>query len=95
MALITEQLIRKQLSYNRIVDENNTNEKDCNSSLHCNKGSFKNELTLNLSFQNIDRMGNLSGFGKITHLTLNNNKIDSIDGLETLIHLKRYVLIIE
>lgn len=88
MALITEQLIRKQISSNHI-DENDTNENYFDSS-SCNcKGSSKNELTLNLSFQNIERMGNLSGFGKITHLLLNNNNIENIAGLETLIHLKR------
>ena len=101
MTSITEELIRSHIfisnkDKNDVVICNNDYSKQ--NDLNSNQSSISStsvvnsnkSLSLDLSFQDIDRMGNMCGFGRIIDLTLNNNKINRIAGLEKLVHLKRY-----
>lgn len=81
---ITEQTVAENLF--------DVNEK-LRTNYHAKRGgvtTVTGEKVLKLPFRNIARMeDNLCGYGRITTLLLNNNRIEEIRGLEHLVHLKR------
>ena len=95
--LITEQLIQACLSVcnniaNGIPTSDESGDKESHALGLCNNEHHVKELlNLDLSFQSIDRLGNLSGFGNIVNLSLNNNNISKIIGLDELVQLEMYV----
>lgn len=89
--MISEALVQTKIS--NFKDENDSNNLLHDEDVNIILSSVPSErpIHLDLSFQRIEKIGNLNGFGKIVSLVLNNNKIKEIRGLEKLIHLKRLV----
>ncbi len=99
--IITEQFIRDNLktlgkgplssSFNRRHDYHNKEDDQDHPQLHRHhRHSLLVPKELNLSFQGLEQIENfMNGFGRITTLLLNNNKIQEICSLHDLVHLEK------
>ncbi len=88
--MISEALIRAKISKGNTLGngENFCSSIDHNARPYFTPSSVE-PIHLDLSFQRIERTDNLAGFGTIISLVLNNNRIKTIAGLQTLVHLKK------
>ncbi len=75
-----ETLLTQELISENLVETKSSNHVD---------GSGVTALELRLDFRSIKRLENLSGYGVMRKLILNNNKIEEIRGLDTLKHLQQ------
>lgn len=81
IAVIDEELIQQALSDS--ADSSTTGGGALNLAVAVGEAS-----TLRLSFKNIKRIANLTGFERLTTLCLDNNVIDKIAGIDHLVNLK-------
>ena len=81
MAVIDEELIQQALS------ENSQPEGSSGGVLNL-AAAVSEAITLRLSFKNIKKIANLTGFEHLTTLCLDNNVIDKICNMDHLVNLK-------